>query len=93
MLLTILIITAIEIAATMFKFFAPVIRLRVIIWLATGGTVWSTKEEGRELLKAEEEDRLKEEVMEVIKNTGAANSYKNGYKNIEVKAIREMGIL
>ena len=64
---TILIIAALEIAAIMFKFFAPVIRLRIIIWLATGGTVWPTKEEGKELLKAEDEDRLKEEVMEIIK--------------------------
>jgi len=67
MLLTILIIAAIEIAATIFKFFAPVVRLRVIVWLATGGTVWPTKEEGEELLKAEEEDKLKEEVMEIVK--------------------------
>jgi hypothetical protein len=43
------------------------LRIKIIIWLATGGTVWPTKEEGKELLKAEDEDRLKEEVMEVIK--------------------------
>jgi len=63
----ILIIATIEIVAVFFKFFAPVLRLRIIVWLATGGTVWPTKEEGEELLKAEGEDKLKEEVMEVIK--------------------------
>jgi hypothetical protein len=63
----ILIVAAMEIAATVFKFFAPMLRIKIIIWLATGGTVWPTKEEGKELLKAEDEDRLKEEVMEIIK--------------------------
>jgi len=63
----ILVIATMEIVAVFFKFFAPVIRLRVIVWLATGGTVWPTKEEGEELLKAEDEDRLKEELLEIIK--------------------------
>jgi len=67
MLKIILVIATIEIVATIFKFFVPMLRIKIIIWLATGGTVWPTKEEGRELLKAEDEDRLKEEVMEVIK--------------------------
>jgi hypothetical protein len=67
MLKIIAVIAAMEVAATVFKFLAPILRIKIIIWLATGGTVWPTKEEGKELLKAEDEDRLKEEVMEIIK--------------------------